>query len=101
MKTTLSLTLLLLLICAPAQAQDKPGIDDRNIEFGDILVCDTQEQVERYVTLYKGDQWAALLHDFSLCDGVYAVRSIAKEPGEAHDRSNRRAPHRDEYLASR
>jgi len=60
MKTTLGLTLLLLLICAPAQARDNQGIDERNIEFGAVLVCDTQEQVERYVTLYKGDQEAAV-----------------------------------------
>ena len=67
MKATLGLTLLLLLICAPAQAQDKQGIDGRNIEFGDVLVCDTQEQVERYVTLYKGDQEAAVRGRCSCC----------------------------------
>src|SRR6516225_834235 len=60
MKTTLGLTLLFLLICAPVQALDKPGIDERNIEVGDVLVCDTQEQVERYVARYHGDKEAAV-----------------------------------------
>ena len=58
MKTTLFLTLCSLLLCAPVQAQNDHG--GRKIEFGDVLVCDTQEQVERYVTLYKGDQEAAV-----------------------------------------
>jgi len=60
MKTTQYLTLLFLLICAPVRAQDKPSMDDRNVEFGDVVVCDTQEQVERYVALYHGDKEAAV-----------------------------------------
>ena len=38
---------LLLLLGAPAQAQE--------VEVGTSLVCDTQEQVERFVALYDGD----------------------------------------------
>jgi hypothetical protein len=60
MKTTQYLTLLFLLICAPVRAQDRPSMDDRNVEFGDVVVCDTQEQVERYVALYHGDKEAAV-----------------------------------------
>jgi hypothetical protein len=60
MKTTLCLTVLFLLVCAPVQALDKHGMDERNIEVGDVLVCDTQEQVERYVALYHGDKDAAV-----------------------------------------
>ena len=60
MKTTLGLTLLFLLICAPVQALEKRGLDERNIEVGDVLVCDTQEQVERYVAHYHGDNEAAV-----------------------------------------
>ena len=60
MKTTLGLTSLFLLICAPVQALDKHATDERNIEIGDVLVCDTQEQVERYVALYHGDRDAAV-----------------------------------------
>jgi hypothetical protein len=58
MKTTLSLAFCLLLLCAPVQARHDQ--EESKIEFGDVLVCDTQEQVERYVALYKGDQEAAV-----------------------------------------
>jgi hypothetical protein len=60
MKTTQYLTLLFLLVCAPVQAQDRHSMDDRNLEFGDVVVCDTQEQMERYVALYHGDKEAAV-----------------------------------------
>jgi len=60
MKTTLGLTLLFLLICAPVQALEKHSLDERNMEVGDVLVCDTQEQVERYVAHYHGDNEAAV-----------------------------------------
>jgi hypothetical protein len=60
MRTTQYLTLLFLLICAPVRAQDKYSMDDRNVEFGDVVVCDTQEQVERYVAVYHGDKEAAV-----------------------------------------
>ena len=60
MKTTLGLTLLFLLICAPVRALEKHGLDERNMEVGDVLVCDTQEQVERYVAHYHGDNEAAV-----------------------------------------
>jgi hypothetical protein len=60
MKTTQYLTLLFLLVCAPVQAQDRHSMDDRDLEFGDVVVCDTQEQMERYVALYHGDKEAAV-----------------------------------------
>ena len=60
MKTALCLTLLSLLVCAPVQAQDKQGMSERSVEFSDVVVCDTQEQVERYVALYHGDKEAAV-----------------------------------------
>jgi hypothetical protein len=60
MTTTQYLTLLLLLVCAPVRAQDKHTLEDRNVEFGDLVVCDTQQQVERYVALYHGDKQAAV-----------------------------------------
>jgi hypothetical protein len=60
MKTTRCLTLLFLLICAPVKAQDKPSMDDRNVEFGNVVVCDTQQQMERYVALNHGDEQAAV-----------------------------------------
>jgi len=60
MKITLRLALFSLLLCAQAQAQDKQGFDKRDVEVADALICDTQEQVERYIALYNGDQEAAV-----------------------------------------
>jgi len=59
MKTTRCLTLLFLLVCAPVQAQDKQVTGERSVEFSDVVVCDTQAQVERYVAFYHGDKEAA------------------------------------------
>jgi len=60
MKATLRLSLLWLLLCVPALAQDQNRIEQHDVEVGDVLVCDTQEQVERYVALYHGDKEAAV-----------------------------------------
>jgi hypothetical protein len=46
-RLTLLVLPLLLLSGLPARAQE--------IEVGTSLVCDTQEQVQRFVTLYDGD----------------------------------------------
>jgi hypothetical protein len=46
-RITLLVTPLVLLLSLPASAQE--------IEVGTSLICDTQEQVERFVTLYDGD----------------------------------------------
>src|SRR5882757_4473273 len=43
---------LVLFLVAPAKAQE--------VEVGTNLVCDTQEQVERFVAIYKGDAEAAI-----------------------------------------
>jgi hypothetical protein len=51
---------LLLVLGLPAQAQEL------EVEVGTSLVCDTQEQVERFVTLYDGDAQSAV-------DGVNAA----------------------------
>jgi hypothetical protein len=60
MKSILRLAFFSLVLCGPASAQDSDGIDKHQVEMGDVLVCDTQEQVERYVALYGGDQDAAI-----------------------------------------
>ena len=60
MKTALCLTSFFLLACTPGQALTKHDMDERNLEVGDVLLCDTQEQVERYVALYHGDKEAAV-----------------------------------------
>jgi len=46
------LALLFTPLCAPAQAVD--------YEVGASLVCDTQAQVERFVSLFSGDANAAI-----------------------------------------
>jgi hypothetical protein len=46
-RLTLLVLPLALLLSVPARAQE--------IEVGTSLICDTQEQVERFVTLYDGD----------------------------------------------
>ena len=49
MKRMLHFALISLLLSVPAHAQDARVVDQRHIEVGDTLVCDTQEQAERYV----------------------------------------------------
>jgi hypothetical protein len=46
-RITLLVMPLALLLSLPARAQE--------IEVGTSLICDTQQQVERFVTLYDGD----------------------------------------------
>jgi hypothetical protein len=46
-RVTLLTLPLVLLLGLPARAQE--------VEVGTSLLCDTQEQVERFVTLYDGD----------------------------------------------
>jgi len=41
------IALLSLLLCLPARAQE--------IQVGSAMACDTQEQVERFVTVFRGD----------------------------------------------
>ena len=60
MKRTLRFALISMLLYAPAHAQDNRGVDQRDIEVGDTLVCDTQEQAERYIAHFKGDSEAAV-----------------------------------------
>jgi len=60
MKRAMPLLLISLLICAPAHAQDHLGAAQHDIEVGDILVCATQEQAERYIAHFKGDPDAAV-----------------------------------------
>jgi hypothetical protein len=51
-RITLLVMPLVLLLSLPARAQE--------IEVGTSLICDTQEQVERFVTLYDGDAQSAV-----------------------------------------
>jgi hypothetical protein len=60
MKRTLGFALISMLLCAPVLARDNRGVDQRDIEVGDTLVCDTQEQAKRYIAHFKGDAEAAV-----------------------------------------
>lgn len=77
MKPALYLALLSLLICSPARAQE--------YEHATALLCDSQEQVERYVALFKGDEKPAIeavnaeQHDPNAC-GLASV-AFVRGPG--------------------
>jgi len=43
MKSALCLAMLAALACAPAQARE-------DVQTGSLMICDTEKQVERYVT---------------------------------------------------
>jgi hypothetical protein len=47
--------LAVLLACLPAQAQAPSDKENVKVQIGSALVCDTQQQVERFVALYDGD----------------------------------------------
>jgi hypothetical protein len=77
MKPALHLALLSLLICSPARAQE--------YEHATALLCDSQQQVERYVALYKGEEKSAIEavnaeeHDPNAC-GLASV-AFVRGPG--------------------
>jgi len=52
MKTALCLAVFTLLMSLPAQAYE--------VETGPVMLCDTQQQAERFVELFDGNEAAAL-----------------------------------------
>jgi hypothetical protein len=50
--SALGIALLSLLLCSPAQAT--------KLEVGSGVFCDTQQQMERFVALFDGDESAAI-----------------------------------------
>ena len=52
MKYVMRLAMLLSLMSAPAQAYE--------VETGPVLICDTQEQAERFVQLFDGNRERAI-----------------------------------------
>src|SRR5215472_5067756 len=62
MQTTLrvAIAVLSMLLSGPAGARGNPVIDEKDVEVGDVLVCDTQEQVEQFIMAYNGDRDAAI-----------------------------------------
>ena len=52
MKSALRYAMFSLLMCVPAHTYE--------IESGSVIACDTQEQVERFVQLFEGNQQRAI-----------------------------------------
>ena|SRR5262245_2820795 len=52
MNSALGLAMLSFLICLPARAYE--------VETGSVLICDTQQQVERFVQLFDGNHQLAI-----------------------------------------
>jgi hypothetical protein len=59
MRIKLAFALLSLVLCAPAQAQEATAIS-QSVEIVTGPVCDTQEEVQRYIALYDGDAEATV-----------------------------------------
>jgi hypothetical protein len=58
-RRSLCVAALLPLLAMPAQAQVPPAAEVE-VEVGTSLICDTQEQVQRFVALYDGDVESAI-----------------------------------------
>src|SRR4051812_15403735 len=84
MKSAL-LALPLFLLCLPAHA-DQPA-QTYQVESGEVIVCDTQKQVERFAQLFDGDAQIALgavnheEHNPSACVTVDATYVTGAEIG--------------------
>jgi hypothetical protein len=81
MKHVPSLALSFLLMCASAHAYE--------VETGPVLICDTQEQVERFVQVFDGNQEFAInavnreQHDPNACAVVNAAYVLGPQLGVA------------------
>src|SRR5262245_44711875 len=75
-----------LLICAPAPAYD--------IQTGRVVICDTQEQVERFVQVFDGNQELAINtvnveeHDPNACAAVDAAYVLGPQLGVVRSQSH-------------
>ncbi|MGH6770652.1 MAG: hypothetical protein ACRECO_16705 [Xanthobacteraceae bacterium] len=82
------IAILSLLLVAPAQAQDTakpqdPG-NQRNIEIATNLICDTPQQVERFVALFDGNAELAIstVNDEAQTPNACVVATAAYVKGE-------------------
>jgi len=77
----LRVLIVLMLACLPVRAEEEMEFD---IDIDTRLVCDTQKQVERFVSLFAGDVGAALhavnseQESPTACD----ITTIAYVPGD-------------------
>lgn len=62
MPCALRVLLLGLGLITPAHAQQAPSREqlDSKIQVGTTIICDTQKQMERFVTLFDGDYASAI-----------------------------------------
>jgi hypothetical protein len=51
MRCSLEVSIFLVLSCLPLHAQEQSDSPRRWLEFGQGIICDTPEQVERFVGL--------------------------------------------------
>jgi hypothetical protein len=77
MKSALRYAIFSLLMCVPAHAYE--------IDSGSVMACDTQEQVERFVQLFDGDQQLAInaVNSEEHHPGACAVIDVAYVSGTA------------------
>src|ERR1700738_808170 len=86
MKFALHLGLLSLLLCNPASAHE--------YEYGTALLCDSQNQAERYVSLFKGEQQSTIEavnteeHDPNACGLATVAYMRGPELGTARNKEN-------------
>jgi hypothetical protein len=86
MKHVAGRTLALFLMCTPAQAYE--------IETGPVLICDTQEQVKRFVQVFDGSQDLAVNtvnveeHDPNACAVVNAAYVLGPQLGVARSQAH-------------
>ena len=69
------ITMLSLLMCVPARAYE--------IETGPVMACGTQDQVERFVQLFDGNQQLAInaVNSEEHNPGACAIIDVAYVPG--------------------
>ena len=70
MRCSLGVSILLALSCLPLHAQEQAHSPRRWLEFGQGIVCDTREQVERFVDLREDGR-----------DVIDALQTINKSHG--------------------
>jgi len=59
MKSALSIAFLASVLAGPALAQQQPG-PQQEVRVGTSVICDTQQQMERFVAVFDGNADAAL-----------------------------------------
>ena len=86
MKLVFHLGLLSLLLCYPAHAHA--------YEYGTALLCDSQNQAERYVSLFKGEQQSTIdavniaEHDPNACGLATVAFMRGPQLGMARNKDN-------------